>query len=308
VQCHTLPITSRCLVRSFYGSNVPYNCPTWSPSSERRSGVNAGHSWILATARLLSACPFTAWCATQFWWFSMSRLVATFPWLVYVGQSRSLVCELSFRTSHGQVHKSWECDHSDKVYIWEVCPRTSVCQTNQSWKEYDRHSLESVHGVQLLAHTSRRIVAGWWCSLLRHRFVFWRHDDVWGIRWDGLCCVLTTSEAFVGTDCAVFCVGDFPRIREVGVTWWRLLELLTAHCGNADGLYMHLNVIPSVTLTSRADQLSTGVLRKNIWPRSKVISVKCVLVKCLNTLKTKWTEPSVLQERSMSQNRELTLR
>jgi hypothetical protein len=25
----------------------------------------------------------------------------------------------------------------------------------------------------------------------------------------------TTSEAFVGTDCAVFCVGDVPRIQEV---------------------------------------------------------------------------------------------
>lgn len=29
----------------------------------------------------------------------------------------------------------------------------------------------------------------------------------------------TTSEALVGTDCTVLCVGDFPRIREVGVTW-----------------------------------------------------------------------------------------
>jgi hypothetical protein len=31
--------------------------------------------------------------------------------------------------------------------------------------------------------------------------------------------VMTTSEAFIGSDCTVFCVGDFPRIQEVGVTW-----------------------------------------------------------------------------------------
>lgn len=53
------------------------------------------------------------------------------------------------------------------------------------------------------------------------------------------------------------------------------------HTGNADGLYLHLNVIPLVTLTSRGDQLSVGVLRKNIRPRSKAISVICVLVKSL---------------------------
>jgi hypothetical protein len=116
----------------------------------------------------------------------------------------------------------------------------------------------------------------------------------------------TTSESFVGTDCVVFCAGDYPRIQEVGVTWWRLLEL-KGHCGNADGLYLHLNVMPSVTFTSRSDQLSAGVLRKNIRPGSKAISVICVLVKCLNTLKTKWAALSVLQERSMSQDRELTL-
>lgn len=63
-----------------------------------------------------------------------------------------------------------------------------------------------MRSVQLLAHTSR--VGSWLDGGARYCVI--------GLSFD----VMTTkSEAFVGTDCAVFCIGDVPRIREAGVTW-----------------------------------------------------------------------------------------
>jgi len=176
-------------------------------------------------------------------------------------------------------------------YSHEKCARVRMFAT---WTS--RRIMTGIHLRPCTVYSCWRtpVVGSWLACGARYCFI--------GLSFD----IMTTSESFVETDCIVFCAGDCPRIQEVGVTWWRLLEL-KAHCGNADGLYLHLNVMSSVTFTSRGDQLSAGVLRKNIRPGSKAISAICVLVKCLNTLKTKWTALSVLQERSMSQDRELTL-
>jgi hypothetical protein len=57
---------------------------------------------------------------------------------------------------------SWKRHHNDQANVYQEFPITNICQTNQSWVQYDKYWRGSVYGAQLLAHLSNRRVVGKW--------------------------------------------------------------------------------------------------------------------------------------------------
>jgi hypothetical protein len=78
-----------------------------------------------------------------------------------------------------------------------------------------------------------------------------------------------------------------------------------SHCGNArstltvrlrsvHGFYLQLNAKPTITLTSRGDQVSAGVLRKNIRRTSRASTARYLLVKSVSVVETKRATPECI--------------
>jgi hypothetical protein len=51
---------------------------------------------------------------------------------------------------------SREWDHNDKINICQQYPSTNICQINQSWEQYDNHSLGCLYNTPLLVYPSNR--------------------------------------------------------------------------------------------------------------------------------------------------------